>query len=679
MALLRRLVSRPSFQAGACATIAFAAYVRTLAPTVMWYDMGEFATAASALGIAHNTGYPLFVLLGKLFTFLPLGDPAYRVNLLSAVFGALTVALTFLILSRLTSSSIAAWAGALTIAFSSTLWSNATWAISYDLNAFLTLLVFLLLLRWWEAGEAKNLLGALFVFGLGFGNHRLIAVMALPIAYLIWRQMSAEPERRTPRAFVAMAAAFLTGLSINLYLPLRAAMEPAYMWADASNVPTFLRMVTTGAARSSVFVNPFRSIPDLHVWWTVLTRYPVYELTVPGLLLAALGGWELARRRGRIFACTLMVVGTALVMVSVYGIHNIYNYFQPIYLVAAVWIGCGIHWIEDHARARLESIDSGLGSGRLPQLGIVLIVCLSLLMPTYLARRNYARLNRSAHRDARDFARFALAKAGPDGILLADFWSWAPMKYLQLVEGMGTDVTVLPAISDPGLDQIQFLDGLLKAGAPVYVAVSAEESPRLEIPRDQLQLVAPYVIQSFTTPSRPLPEFKDLLVPQGMLYRAVTSPPNLSVEAVPGAAQREVQFEGGLRLRGFAFDPSTVKVGDSFQVRYYWQIDSKVEHDYWVDVLFTDAQGNAVTRGGFPIWLHSHWLGGGPFRTSQWSPGVIYREQYDGLVPRAVQPGEYQVRIVLYRGGIREEPVRVLRPVAPATSVSIATITVIEP
>ena len=68
----------------------------------MWYDMGEFATAASTLGIAHNTGYPLLILLGKLFTFLPVGDAAYRVNLMSAAFTALAVAVVFGIIHDLT-------------------------------------------------------------------------------------------------------------------------------------------------------------------------------------------------------------------------------------------------------------------------------------------------------------------------------------------------------------------------------------------------------------------------------------------------------------------------------------------------------------------------------------------------------------------------------------------------
>ena len=77
--------------------VAFAVYLRTLAPTVMWYDMGELPTAAYVLGIAHNTGYPLYLLLGKLFTLIPVGDVAYRVNLMSACSAALTVFVLYLV------------------------------------------------------------------------------------------------------------------------------------------------------------------------------------------------------------------------------------------------------------------------------------------------------------------------------------------------------------------------------------------------------------------------------------------------------------------------------------------------------------------------------------------------------------------------------------------------------
>src|ERR687890_976226 len=72
-------------------------YVKTLAPTVLYLEDPELLDAVmlqmqvSVLGIAHPTGYPTYLMLTHLFTYLPFGDPAYRVNLGSAVYAALSV------------------------------------------------------------------------------------------------------------------------------------------------------------------------------------------------------------------------------------------------------------------------------------------------------------------------------------------------------------------------------------------------------------------------------------------------------------------------------------------------------------------------------------------------------------------------------------------------------------
>ncbi|MDP9474483.1 MAG: DUF2723 domain-containing protein [Actinomycetota bacterium] len=72
-------------------------YLKTLAPTVLYYEPTEFPdsvvlqTQAILLGIPHTTGYPTWVMLTHLFTYLPFGDLAYRVNLSSAVYAAATV------------------------------------------------------------------------------------------------------------------------------------------------------------------------------------------------------------------------------------------------------------------------------------------------------------------------------------------------------------------------------------------------------------------------------------------------------------------------------------------------------------------------------------------------------------------------------------------------------------
>ena len=64
----------------------FALYLLTLGTHVGRADTFEFQVVMPQLGIAHPTGYPLFILIGKVFSLLPLGSMAFRVNLLSAIF-----------------------------------------------------------------------------------------------------------------------------------------------------------------------------------------------------------------------------------------------------------------------------------------------------------------------------------------------------------------------------------------------------------------------------------------------------------------------------------------------------------------------------------------------------------------------------------------------------------------
>src|ERR671918_1880816 len=80
---------------------ALALYVRTLAPSLLWGDSAEFQTLSYTLGMTHPSGYMTQIMLGKLFTYIPVDNIAYRVNLMSAFFGALAVADTYLIVRLL--------------------------------------------------------------------------------------------------------------------------------------------------------------------------------------------------------------------------------------------------------------------------------------------------------------------------------------------------------------------------------------------------------------------------------------------------------------------------------------------------------------------------------------------------------------------------------------------------
>jgi hypothetical protein len=127
-----------------------ALYVQTLAPSIaaLFDDSLEFPLVSYRLGIAHPTGYPLYTLLGKLFTLLPWHDVAWRVNLLSAVAGALTAAFVYLVARQLSARRLPSLLGTAALAVSPVFWSQAVVAEVYTLaSAFVALLLWMAL-RW---------------------------------------------------------------------------------------------------------------------------------------------------------------------------------------------------------------------------------------------------------------------------------------------------------------------------------------------------------------------------------------------------------------------------------------------------------------------------------------------------------------------------------------------------
>src|SRR5690606_35055293 len=118
-----------------------------------------------SLGLVRATGYPVYLLLGKLFTLLPIGDVGFRLNLMSAICAAATSGLLYRIVRRLTGLSAAALAASLLLAFSYYFWAQAVAAEVYALHTLFVVSLILLLLKW-EATRADRWLAA---FGLVYG------------------------------------------------------------------------------------------------------------------------------------------------------------------------------------------------------------------------------------------------------------------------------------------------------------------------------------------------------------------------------------------------------------------------------------------------------------------------------------------------------------------------------
>ena len=115
----------------ALAIVALAAYVRTLAPDILYGDSAEFQCLAYTLGVTHSTGYPTYLFLGRLIGFLPLYSPAWRISLLSAICAAITVGGIYLLARYFTRNRIGAVLGTVALGISYTFWSQAIIAEVY--------------------------------------------------------------------------------------------------------------------------------------------------------------------------------------------------------------------------------------------------------------------------------------------------------------------------------------------------------------------------------------------------------------------------------------------------------------------------------------------------------------------------------------------------------------------
>ena len=181
----------------------FFVYVLSMADTVPYWDSGEFIATSYILGVPHPPGSPLYLIIGRIFSMLPINpDIAFRVNLISPVVSAFAVMFLYLSCVKLISSyrgkvksqidSIVVFGsslvGSLTFAFTDSHWFNAVEAEVYGFSTFFTAIVVWLILLWSEKadnnGNERYILIIAYMIGLATGVH-LLNLLALPFLALI--------------------------------------------------------------------------------------------------------------------------------------------------------------------------------------------------------------------------------------------------------------------------------------------------------------------------------------------------------------------------------------------------------------------------------------------------------------------------------------------------------------
>lgn len=524
--------------------IAFLVYVRTLAPGLVGdVDGPMFQFIGRALGVAHNPGYPLYVLLTYPFSFLPIGSVAYRINLFSALCGALAVALAFLVCRRLGCRRSLSLAAALGLAFGRVFWSQAIVAEVYTLHAVLIMGILLALLTWQADRRARWFFLAVALLAAGLGHHTTIVGFMPGIIAFAWL---------TDRAFVtrwrtlAIAAAILAlGLLQYGFVLVRSAAPGAYVESRATTVGQLVDVMLGRQFSDRLFAFELREIAARAA--ALARGVARAELTLAGLVLAAAGcAWLLRRRRRE---AVLLLSGAAAVAAFAVNYSVIDT---PVFLIPALLM----LWLMAAVGAERLALAAGRVRGVAP-----ILVAAALLLPAVQLARNARANDRS--RDTVS-ARFfeALFEVLPQraAIVREDFIVDRMVMFKLLGDEAAKGRTIELAPRDAGQLSDRFRDGVTVLGFGTsawrlrYEQLNFSFDP-LALVRERLdELLAQLDDGAIVAVAVPGSVTTQFVASGGALFGAIGGPSKLAAAASNVAIVGAIGADGGAFVRISPFD-----------------------------------------------------------------------------------------------------------------------------
>jgi hypothetical protein len=442
--------------------IVLAAYVETMPRSTPFWDAGEFIATSYILGIPHPPGTPLYVLLGRVFSLFPFANVATRINFMSALLSALAVLFTFLVTVRLAKMSFKiqgwkAWfAGIVTsffTAFSTTFWANGTGAEVYPMASFVMVLTLWMGLRWWDALEKEHadrlLLAIAYIYSLCIGV-ALMGLLAAPGIVLLvllvnWRTFT------KPKLITTACALFVLGVSVHLYLLIRAHLNPIIneddpkTWHDLWLVlkrdqykpgSIFVRRADFGF-QVAMFWGYFSS--QFAMWGGKLETLARY---LP-ILLGAIGAYFHAIANKRTFAVILtifLICSLGLIIYLNFTDHEVRErdyFYVGAYHFFAIWMGIGA------AGLLVRFLKATKEYVKHQALGVAAFSCLFILASVLPYFHSHYDQDLSKDRIARNFAYNMLVPLEKNAVIFTNGDNDTfPLWYIQEVEGVRKDVRV---------------------------------------------------------------------------------------------------------------------------------------------------------------------------------------------------------------------------------------------
>ena len=579
----------------------FALYLYTLTPSVGTKDGFELQVVSATLGIAHPTGYPLITLLGRLFiALLPVGSPAYRINVMCAFFAALSVPLIYAIGHRVLKRRVPAALAALTFAFTPTFWSQASIPEKYTLNVAFVATVIYLALRCAEDSAPKTgwFYGLAFVYGLSLTHHRTMLLLAPGLALYL---LLTKPELlRQPKRLLIALGLFAAPLLLYLYIPWRAYAQGWQMtWTE------FLSQITGSEYAPALRLDEWLVSPERRATYLRFLRNQFGYL---GIGLGVIGWLSLLQRR-RHFALFSFVAWATYVVFSI-GYHAYYNdvnYFLPSHLIFAFWIGAGLDALAVGLAMMFQKLKR---NARLLSLGTVGYWTLIALLPLHLISTVLPQVDMSQARNDLPWGQYVLNLDIPPGAtILADSVKVAPLHYLTTVENVRPDISVL--VLPDEFAYVKSLEAHLAQGLPVYLA------------RYLPNLGGAYHLRSL-----------------GPLVKVSLSP--LTDPTLP-THPLNTTFGDSIRLLGYDAPSLIAPRQGTLHLTLYWQPIESVQESYHVQLRLVGPSGHVWWEKEERLPVSDH------YPTNAWRPGEVIPDYYEVPIEATLQPGDYCLEVGLFR------------------------------
>lgn len=592
---------------GAIFILALVVYVATAAPDVLPADSGEFQLAAARLGVAHPPGFPLYTMLGHLFIrLLPLGTPAYRLNLLSGVMAAgalvLTAAATRVWARRLGANQsralVAGLAAAIALGTATTFWAQARIANIRTPSTLAVALTLYALARFADSSDRQTADRALLLvglaLGLGLGHHPSLAFAA---AFYVAYVLATDPRLAAePRRWWRLLFAIPVGVLPYLYLPIRGAMGAPLAPPRLDTLQGFLNHALARGFAGDMFA--YVNGVDLPHRASLIPTLFHFQFNAALLVAALLGLGLLIRRDWRLFVLLGGSLAIHTFVTITYRAPQTVEYLMPAaYPVIAVAVGlCPLLLV---AWRSFIIPPSSVTAGAFLSAGVILAGVLN----GWAHGPSYAEL--ASDRTARDTVAPLLDQA-PSGSLVLSDWHWVtPMWYLQQVEGARPDVEVRYVYNVSGEHYRQTWRERIE-----------------EVPPDRSVLLTHYYeFDGYTTE------------PWGSGFLIRERP---VAEPLAPIRPLNATFGDAIHVVGYSLRPSQARVGQPMEVTVAWQPLARLEGTPSLSVRLMNEAGDRVAQADRQLSMETE-------------PGEVRFERVALPLYPFLASGEYRLTLGAYR------------------------------